>query len=72
MLLVLKSVDAMKEQEVEQEYSHLVQILENRSHNVHGSSVLSYNLFFLISSTIIKLWTRFTLFLSVLEKINCY
>ena len=28
--------------------------------------------FFLISSTLIMLWTRFTLFLFVLEKTNCY
>ncbi len=36
---MLKSVDTLTRDEVEQEYSHLVQILENRSHNVQGSAV---------------------------------
>lgn len=36
---MLKSVDTLTRDEVEHEYSHLVQVLENRSHNVQGTAV---------------------------------
>lgn len=41
ILLALKPVDALTEEQVEKEYSHLVQLLENRAHNVQGGPVSS-------------------------------
>lgn len=36
MLLILQSVDQLSREETEREYSKLVQMLENRTHNTEG------------------------------------
>lgn len=41
LLLLLKSVDNMSKEDTEQEYSQLVRLLENRTHNVSNKSVSS-------------------------------